>query len=106
MARELFRSKSLRGHADSFWYRQHPTLIAVWADKAITNLISRFPDANQVATPASDALLRRDRFARVLASRADLSSRFLDGDEAFTAVNVRPDGVLNRGRDADPLIDL
>src|SRR5439155_25345732 len=38
--------------------------------------------------------------------RADLPGGFLDGNEAFPAVNVRPDGVLNRGWDADPLLDL
>ena len=46
------------------------------------------------------------RLTRVLASRADLAGGFLDGDEAFAAVYVRPDGVLNRSRDADPLFDL
>ena len=106
---QIVREHGLRVNAPELELR--PRCWAMRASEALGHL-SRIvvsggiPDREVPAAAARDALLPHDRFPLILAPRADSIRIFLEGDEAFAAVNVRPDGVLNRGRDADPFLHL
>src|SRR5262249_49990168 len=88
-----------------------PDCFAVRARKAVGNFAafvipSGIPKSELHSAATRHTILHNDRLTRVLASRADLAGGLLDSDKTFAAVHVRPYGVLNRGRDADPLPDL
>ena len=64
------------------------------------------PKIKILSTASHDSFLRHNRLAHILASLTNFAGWFLYGDEAFTAVNIGPDGVLNCGGDTNPLLDI